>query len=259
MKKISYLTAIFLLCTFYCFAQTQPEILTNKSIVDLTKAGLSKEVIVSQVEANASKFDVTTVGIIALKKAGVTDAVINAMINKANPNETNVVLKESAKEAGKVPVKNGVPAIELMNHVYFYNKAKQTVTALEKSIAGIRTKQGFLSGSAMLQIDGAASAIRLTPGEANSFVINTGGAALPELVLYRLKSVKGKREVASMKVGTFTGVKTGEDVVTIDVIKISEGIYQVSPNKSLEKGEYFFTGKPQANATTTDAFAFGVD
>ena len=62
-----------------------------------------------------------------------------------------------------------------------------------------------------------------------------------------------------MKVNSFTGVKTGEDVIPFNVIKLKEGIFQISPNKTLEKGEYFFTGKPVSNATSVDSFCFGVD
>src|SRR5262249_48390626 len=130
------------------------ETLTNKSVVDLTKAGLSKDVIISQINSSDCKFDVTTNSLIALKKDGVQDDVINAMITKTNGKPVPT-LGSTTTDA-----KGNFPAVDLMNHVYYYNEGKQTATPLEKSIAGMRTKQGMFSGTVVLQIDGDKSSVR---------------------------------------------------------------------------------------------------
>jgi hypothetical protein len=259
MRKIFLIISMMLIIASSNYGQAKQEILTNKNIIDLTNAGLGNDVIISQINASAGKFTLTTNDIIALKKSKVTDEVITAMINKGGSKKP-VVTTEPAKKMEKEELKTGLASVQLMNHVYFQNKKDQTVKPLEKLTAGIRTKQGVFGGSAMLQVDGAKSPIRLTPEEANSFVINTGSATLPELILYKLKSTKGgKREVASMKVNSFSGVKTGEDVVPFNITKLKEGIYQISPTTTLEKGEFFFTGKPVAGSTSVDSFCFGVD
>ena len=258
---------IYLIMTAWCltgtcmgYGQPKQEVLTNKSIVDLTKAGLGKEVIVSQIDASACKFDMATGSIITLKKAGVPEEVINAMIHKGNsrteapPKEVPGPGVEARKEA-----KDNFPVVDLVNHLYYYNKSRQAVKPLEKAVAGLRTRQTMFGANVLLQVDGDKSSVRLSAEEAPTFIINTGGPALPEVVLYRLKSGKGKREVASMKVNPFSGMKTGEDVLTVDITKLKDGLYQVSANKKMGKGEYFFTGKPVAGANSMDAFTFGVD
>ncbi|RYY13876.1 MAG: hypothetical protein EOO04_31165 [Chitinophagaceae bacterium] len=154
---------------------------------------------------------------------------------------------------------NLAASVDLMNHVYAYNKATQSTVALEKSVAGIRTKQNPFGGSVMLHVDGAKSATRVPSQESMAFVINTGSSALPELILYKLKSGKDKREVASMKVNSFSGMKTGEDVISLNVSKLEDGIFLITPVKSLVKGEYFFSGKPVAGASSADAYSFGVE
>ena len=235
---------------------------TNKSVIDLHKAGLGDEIILTKISQSKCAFDLSTDALIDLKAKGVSADVIKAMMNKTESGTANAT---SNTGATKEPAKSGssgktnAPSPDLMNHVYVYNKSDRSVKPLEKSVAGIRTKQGMFGGSAMLQVDGAKSAIQIGNAESTSFVINTGSAALPELTLYKVKSVKNKREVASMKVNSFSGVKTGEDVISLNISKLSDGVFEITTAKKLEKGEYFFTGKPAASSNSMDAYTFGVE
>ncbi|MFT3750785.1 MAG: hypothetical protein QM768_20905 [Agriterribacter sp.] len=243
-------------------ATAKSDVLTNKSIIDLQKAGLGDEIILTKIVQSKCSFDLSTDALIDLKSKGISSDVIKAMMNKSDSGTGNAVTNTpTAKEPVKSNSsgKTGAPSPELMNHVYVYDKSNQSAKPLEKSVAGIRTKQGMFGGSAMLQVDGAKSAIQLNQAESTSFVINTGSATLPELTLYKVKSVKNKREVASMKVNSFTGVKTGEDVISLNISKLSDGIFEVTPVKKLEKGEYFFTGKPATGANSMDAYTFGIE
>lgn len=236
-------------------AQDKAEVLSNKSVIDLFKAGLSADIIISKIETSSCKFDMTTAGLVALKKEKLPDNVIQAMIGRTGEKP---VITSKEKAASPQKKETAELSIDLMNHVYVYNSTSKTAKPLDKAVAGIRSKQTPFNGSIMLEIDGARASIRLSSTEAGSFAINTGGATMPELMLYKLKAGKSKREVASMRV-TPGGVKTGENVVSLNITKLGDGIYQVSPGKTLEKGEYFFTTKPASNATTVDAYAFGVD
>lgn len=243
-------------------ASSKGNALTNKSVIDLQKAGLGDEIILTKIAQSKCAFDLSTDALIDLKSKGVSADVIKAMMNKSEENTSgtadNAVQKSSTTNNNVSTKKTGTLQLDLLNYVYAYAKNSQSAKALEKAVAGIRTKQGMFGGSAMLQVDGGTSGIQLSETESGSFVINTGSTALPELVLYKVKSVKNKREVASMKVNTFTGVKTGEDVISLNISKLSEGIFEVTPAKKLEKGEYFFTAKPVAGATSVDAYTFGV-
>ena len=51
----------------------------------LAKGGISDEVILSQIRNNHAVFHLTTVEIIDLKTSGVSEQVIDSMINTANP------------------------------------------------------------------------------------------------------------------------------------------------------------------------------
>ena len=57
--------------------------MTNDDVIKLAKAGLSEAVILQTVDAAAAgSFDTSTNGLIALKQAGVTDAVVGRMVGK---------------------------------------------------------------------------------------------------------------------------------------------------------------------------------
>lgn len=275
--RILTMCTLFLCCTAIATVQGQTktatskpaaaktEVLTNKSVIDLSKAGLDEELIVSKIASSTCHFDVSTDGLVNLKKEGVTAGIIRVMMDKANGKTVIAATTEPAKQTTaetKAPAaigKNVYAAAELMNHVYFFNKASNAAQPLEKAVAGLRTKQGMFSGSSVWHVDGDKSNTRISQSETYSFIINTGSSALPELVLYKLKTGKNRREVANMKVGTFTGVTTGEDVISINISKLQEGIFQITPGKKLDKGEYFFTGKPANGANSIDAYAFGID
>lgn len=72
-------------------AQTtpQPETLTNAKVVSMVKAALPKAVIIKSIENKQGNFDTSTDAMIALKKQGVPDDVIAAMLGK----ETKPVAK----------------------------------------------------------------------------------------------------------------------------------------------------------------------
>lgn len=249
MKRLSILLTVFMI-SISAMAQTPaPEVLNNASITSLSKAGLPEAVILSKIQASPCKFEVSTNTLIALKKQGLSDALLKAMIDKTNaPAQAPVAEKKETI---------GMAGVDLLNHLYAYDKIKGTVKSLEKTTAGMKTTQGMFSATVTLQIDGAASPVRLSSSETIAFVVNTGNNTAPEFVLHKAKSAKGKRDAPGMKASSFSGMKTGEGIISLDVVQLKPGIYQLTPSQALDKGEYFFTYK--GNTGNSDAFAFGID
>jgi hypothetical protein len=83
-----YLIALLLVISSGTFAQTlAPEILTNAKIISMVKGGLPKAVILKSIETKTGNFDTSTDGLLALKKQGVTDEIITAIMGKATKPE----------------------------------------------------------------------------------------------------------------------------------------------------------------------------
>jgi hypothetical protein len=57
--------------------------LTNSDIVQMQKAGLSEEIILSKIGTSPNNFNTGTQDLIHLKEAGVSDNIINAMVQKS--------------------------------------------------------------------------------------------------------------------------------------------------------------------------------
>jgi hypothetical protein len=79
MKRI----LILILCSaLNILAQT--ETLTNSQVVEMSKIGLDKQVILKKINDSLSDFDVSTNALIELKKANVADEVISLMLEKGS-------------------------------------------------------------------------------------------------------------------------------------------------------------------------------
>src|SRR5579863_10344106 len=61
-------------------AQQAPKPLTNDGVIEMVQAGLSESVIVAAIQSSPAHYDVSTDGLIKLKKAGVTADEMKAII-----------------------------------------------------------------------------------------------------------------------------------------------------------------------------------
>src|SRR5712671_4568870 len=56
------------------------EVLTNDSVIQMVKAGLPEAVVIAKIKSTSTKFDLKTDSLVGLKKAGVSDKVLEAMV-----------------------------------------------------------------------------------------------------------------------------------------------------------------------------------
>lgn len=61
-------------------ANAQKEVLTNADIVEMSKVGLGKQIILDKIKTSEGKYDTSAKGLVELKKAAVEDDVINALL-----------------------------------------------------------------------------------------------------------------------------------------------------------------------------------
>lgn len=100
MKK--FLTALLLVVfLFTVISRAQTETLTNVEVIEMAKAGLGPDLILSKIKSSKPKFDVSVNALIELKKAGVDDEVISAMMEKpgeASPPPDPATYSESGRD-----------------------------------------------------------------------------------------------------------------------------------------------------------------
>ncbi len=87
-------------------ATTAPAAMTNHDVIQLAKAKLSDSVIISKIRKSKTKFDMSTNGLVALKQAGVSDAVISAMMDAANNSANGAATPSTAPSQAPAPRSN---------------------------------------------------------------------------------------------------------------------------------------------------------
>ena len=81
MKLRAIITVTGLAVLLSATSLAQQETLSNKEILEMTRAGLSPALIIRMIDTARSDFDISSARLIELKKAGVTDEVIGAMLD----------------------------------------------------------------------------------------------------------------------------------------------------------------------------------
>jgi hypothetical protein len=144
MFRLLILT-LALLAALPAFAQS--ETIDNKAVVEMTKAGLSPEIILKKMAASAIEFDVSASGLIQLKAAGVDDNVITAMMERNElsptypaagvPAPTNRLTEDSINysESGPPPTATKKDAVTRAKTIAFTKSSLQPARqALEKEL-----------------------------------------------------------------------------------------------------------------------------
>ncbi len=92
-------------------AQQNTKPMTNDDVISMAKNLLPESVILSAIKTNDTNFDVSATGLIALKKAGVTAKVMEAMLAAASnkKNGSSFASAPSPSSAATPPQANGVP------------------------------------------------------------------------------------------------------------------------------------------------------
>jgi hypothetical protein len=78
-----HLTKIFLLVFLAVSISAQTETLTNATIIEMSKVGLDKQIILKKINDSQNNFDTSANALIELKKANVADEVIALILEKS--------------------------------------------------------------------------------------------------------------------------------------------------------------------------------
>jgi hypothetical protein len=255
MKNLSACLIALLLCLIPIRSQTQGP-LTNDSIIKMSKAGVSETILVSMVKTRPGDYSLGADDVLLLKKEGVTDAVIGAMLHKnsagtAAPDTST--LANAPSEIG-VYIKKGNDWIEVQPEVVNWKTG-----GVLKNVASLGVVKKDVNG----HIDGRASRTRLN-APLEILVIVPDGTAITEYQLLKLNQHSDDREFRTVTGGVFNS-KGGatRDMVPFEGSKIAPRTYSITL-AGLKRGEYGFlppTGMP-SNVSSTPVgkiYSFGLE
>ena len=247
-------TLISLVFLASCSLLVAQQALNNDAIIKLVKAGLSDDLIVTTIDASPGSYDTSANGLIALKKANVSDKVVAAIVRKASGVAPASTAGAAAANANGLP-----PGIDDVG-VYWKDQTGAWVSQLPeivnfessgklKDIASAGIVKGDLNG----RIAGSRSRLNAT------FPV-TFAVYLPETVeiteyqLVRLHTTADAREFLSAAGGVLhTTAGATRDAVDFQPEKIAPRLYQITLPASAGKGEYGLLAPGTASSSNKES------
>lgn len=278
MKRIFIFLTLLIICIFsYAKVQAQGEQLTNKEIIAMSKAGLSSEIILQKISSSQTNFDISTDSLIELKKANISEKIIEAMLKSkfgissiANKGGTGTNTA-SSRQFGIYLARdtNGDDLIQLMPNVSIQNRVGGKITAalVPLGFGKVKTKANLSGRRAKLQINNSRPVFYFfLDVESGGLNTQSGIPTSPrEIYLIKFNLRKNEREIAITKENSY-GVKGGlsdEYIVEFEFEDLGEGKFRVFPKKPLKPGEYGFYLPNSGNSNVSSGigikfFDFGV-
>ncbi len=231
------------------------EVLTNDSVIQMVKAGLPEAVVIAKIKSTATKFDLKTDSLVSLKKAGISDKVLEAMVAAGSGSATT-----GAMPAPPAPA---VAAGALKNQDVIYQLIGDTYVEMFATSANLETNMAFFQSKSEVVLEGRKAKYRIS--EKQPVFFSTYSSTDAPLV--RLKPGDEHND-RNLKIGSgafmpFGGTQKmgvrNEDKIAINIERDPRGFYRVTPAAPLPPGEYGFILATGFGAGSGKIYDFGVD
>ena len=262
LRKVLLALAVVLVVNSALLAQTAPtsaapattQTLSVDDVIKLSKAGLSEDTIVEKIRKNGQAFDLTPDQMIQLKSAGVSDKVMQAMINPTAPAAAAPAAAAAAKPSD-LPDEMGV-YMKRQGTTEWVEVQPEIVNWKTGGVAKSVFSQGIVKGDMNGHLQGKTSSTEATT-TTQFMVVAAEGVAITEYQLLKLRENSDNREFRSSTGGVFhsSGGAT-RDVVKFDGKKVAPRHFLIELSENLKPGEYGFL-PPGAVSSTNAAGATG--
>ena len=268
MKRINLLCLIFVLLSTYSISQQKNDTVYNNTIIKMYSSKLSDKIILQKINTNLCKFDVSTDALIELKQNGISDEIVNLMVDKQTKNENIKEQNTNSNNDGK--------GYYFKSSGIYFKKGKEYVLLDQTIVTSSTGSAGLTNVKYLSQIEGkeANYLFNELPSFYFNFItekkeLNNSNANPPssnndpmqtylnaigvnqnqsatspnEFKLVKLKVSKGKREYLSGKINALGKVdfSIGDKyLVSFKYEKVSENTYKVILPSDLKPGEYCF-------------------
>lgn len=245
---------------FVLSSTASSEPMDNATVLNLAKAGLSEGVIIDKIRSEPCGYDVSTNGIIALKKAGLPESVISEMVRRcATLNGARGLAGDDASPDPRVRHSPGIYVMENWASPNVLQKLRPSKSS------GIRTSGigsivfPLVSKLMVPGLESHVSVLSSSPTfyfyfnpsdtSVSDFGQETSKAAQSpdEFTLVRFKARGDGRELdvgkASAYGASVVSFRKGINpkyTVKVDAEDMGNGIFRVTVSQPLESGEYAF-------------------
>ena len=232
------------------------EVLTNDSVIQMVKAGLPEAVVIAKIKGTATKFDLKTDSLVGLKKAGVSDKVLEAMVAAGSTSA-------SPTTAMPAPPAPAVAAGALKTQDVIYQLVGDKFVEMFATSANLETNMAFFQSKSEVVLEGRKARYRTK--EKQPVFLSTYSTTDAPLVKLKPGDSNDDR---NLKIGSgafmpFGGTQKmgvrNEDKIAINIERDPRGFYKVTPASPLPPGEYGFILATGFGAGSGKIYDFGVD
>ena len=233
------------------------EVLTNDSVIQMVKAGLPEAVVIAKIKSTSSKFDLKTDSLVSLKKAGVTDKVLEAMVAAGSG------AAPSTAAATPAPPAPALAAGALKTQDVIYQLVAGKYVELFATSANLETNMAFFQSKSEVVLEGKKAQYRTS--EKQPVFLSTYSSTDAPLVKLKPGDEHNDR---NLKIGSgafmpFGGTQKmgvrNEDKIPVTIERDARGFYKVTPSAALAPGEYGFILATGFGAGSGKIYDFGVD
>jgi len=233
------------------------EVLTNDSVIQMVKAGLPEAVVIAKIKSTSTKFDLKTDSLVSLKKAGISDKVLEAMVAAGSG------AAPSTAAATPAPPAPALAAGALKTQDVIYQLVGGKFVELFATSANLETNMAFFQSKSEVVVEGKKAQYR-TSDKQPVFLSTYSSTDAP---LVRLKPGDDHND-RNLKIGSgafmpFGGTQKmgvrNEDKVPVTIERDPRGFYKVTPSAALPPGEYGFILATGFGAGSGKIYDFGVD
>jgi hypothetical protein len=250
----------------------------------MVKSGLSDILIMKSItSAKFHKFDLSSDGLIELKKNRVSDTLILSLFNKTNGttspqqnsstknlNTSNINVDKSNNRIIENTMLDG-----LQPGIYFFNTQTQKYSKLSGIKSSMQMGQKFsyplMSTKWFYEFNGTSAQIKIKNTQQEFFMIlgsNLSGTVFEpaRFVLINVDAKKGKRKISLDNgiLGTKShsgpsSFSSRDGMISPTYTEINENTYKITFDKKLPSGNYFFAPAQIVREASMEFFEFDVN
>jgi len=268
IAKAAFVSLLFL--NLNCPAQdSAPAPLSIEEVVKMHDAGFSDDVLITQIKKNGKGFHLNTDEMLDLKKAGLSESVINFLVDPSRP-YTPAAAPAGAggppppppKEPRHYPPDEIAAKVPPEPGLYWSSGARLVRIELKLFLSQVNGGFGKLSkGKGVAYLVGTAGSLRINnPSPVFYLRLAEGKGGVEDAVLVEFERKSGRREVE-------IGPKPDKPELKADAIRpvetkeVGPQLFRINSSK-LDAGEYAFflvgTADP-AKGSAGKGYDFGID
>ncbi len=271
---LAFLLSISLSISTVALSQSD-KAMTNQDVIKLVKAGLSAEIIITQINQSAAAYDLSVDGLMSLSQNRVPNEVIKAMQAKSATKPATSAAASPSYEAKKPEANRPAYAPTASRNSYplppdkgaYFWDGNELHLLYQNTVPSMgsnfwRSITPFVKKKIELQLVGAYAKARFE-NQQPTILVSGLGDVIPGVPSFRLLYVKtggmmkDRRIVGTYDVGGFFGsVRMVDNEIECEVKKLRDGIYAITPVKPVKDGEYGLVQVPKmAEMSSKPSFA----